>query len=367
VSVQPSDVAIEPGSVLEREGWDWASVVRTGTVFVVVGVTWLAFALQSPFFFTGDNIKAILTQSSSVAIIAAGLTIVIIGGEIDLSIGALQALASSVSAVVIIQHGAPWYLGVLLGIAVATGAGLLNGLITWRLRIPSFIGTLAMLGVAQGFAFLVTNNAPISGFPSRYLELGTGEFYGIPIPVLIALSILTLLHIMLHRTKLGRHIFAVGGNPEYASLAGINVGRVRTGTLVISGALAGVAGIILSARLNAGAGDYGTADLLPAVAAVVIGGTSLFGGIGTVWGTAAGVVLLTSLTNGLIVINVADYWQQIAVGLIIIGAMVLDQILKKGARVRVGWFSRGPASEPPGAPADFGELVKREADPEAER
>lgn len=327
---------MRPKSLLSfRESFDWTGIVRTGTVFVVVGATWLTFALLSPYFLTGDNLRAILTQSASVAIIAAGLTVVIIAGEIDLSIGAVQAVSSSVSAVIIIQHGAPWYVGVVTGIAVGAAAGLINGLITWRLRIPSFIGTLAMLGVAQGFAFLVTNNSPISGFPDRYLELGTGEVWTIPIPVIIAVAILVGLQLMLHRTRLGRHIFAVGGNAEYAGLAGINVGRVRTITLVLCGALAGVGGIILSARLNAGAGDYGTADLLPAVAAVVIGGTSLFGGIGSVWGTAAGVILLTSLTNGLIVINVADYWQQIAVGMIIIGAMVMDQVLKRGARVRL--------------------------------
>jgi ribose/xylose/arabinose/galactoside ABC-type transport system permease subunit len=307
-------------------------VLRTGTVFVVVGVTWATFASMSEFFLTSANLKAILVQSSSVAIIAAGLTVVIIAGEIDLSIGALQAVASSVSAVVIIQHGAAWPVGVLLGIGVATAAGLVNGLVTWRLQIPSFIGTLAMLGIAQGFAFLVTNNAPISGFPNAYLELGTGELGGVPIPVIIAFTILVGLHLMLHRTRLGRHIFAVGGNAEYAALSGIQTGRVRTITLTLSGALAGVAGIMLSARLNAGAGDYGTSDLLPAVAAVVIGGTSLFGGVGTVWGTTAGVVLLTSITNGLIVISVADYWQQIAVGVIIIGAMVLDRLLKSGTR-----------------------------------
>jgi ribose transport system permease protein len=331
-----------------QERIDWVGVVRTGTVFAVVAATWLTFALLSSYFLTGANLRAILTQSSSVAIIAAGLTVVIIAGEIDLSIGALQAVSSSVSAVVIIQHGAPWVVGVVLGIAIGTVAGLINGLVTWRLQIPSFIGTLAMLGIAQGFAFLVTNNAPISDFPASYLELGTGEVWTIPIPVIIAVVILVSLNLMLHRTRLGRHIFAVGGNPEYASLSGINTGRVRTITLALSGALAGVAGVILSARLNAGAGDYGTSDLLPAVAAVVIGGTSLFGGVGTVWGTAAGVVLLTSITNGLIVINVADYWQQIAVGMIIIGAMVMDGLLKRGTRFRrlPARLLRGSSNQP---------------------
>ena len=325
-----------------RQRVDWAPILRTGTVFAVVGVVWATFYFLSPFFLTGDNIRNILTQSSSVAIIAAGLTIVIISGEIDLSIGALQAVTGAVAAVVIINHGVPWPVGAALAILVGAAAGGINGLVTWRLQIPSFIGTLAMLGIAQGFAFLITNNAPVSGFPASYLEIGTGEIATIPIPVIIAVGVLIALHLMLNWTRLGRHIYAVGGNPEFAGLAGINTGVVRTIALSLSGALAGVAGLILSSRLNAGAGDYGTGDLLPAVAAVVIGGTSLFGGIGSVWGTAAGVVLLASITNGLIVINVADYWQQIAVGVIIIAAMVMDRLLKSGTAWKgiAGWRRR---------------------------
>lgn len=320
---------------------DWPAVIRTAAVFAVVGVVWLIFALLSPYFLTLDNIRAIFVDSSNIAIIATGLTVVIIAGEIDLSIGAVQAMTGSIAAVIIIQQGVPWVAGVLIAVACGGAIGLINGLLTTRLYLPSFVVTLAMLGVAQGLAFFATQNTPISEFPGGYLALGTSRVYGVPTATIIALVVLVVVHLMLHRTTAGRHIFAVGGNPRAAVLAGINVERVKANTLVLSGTCAGIGGVLLSSRLNAGAGNFGSGDLLPAVAAVVIGGTSLAGGLGSVWGTAAGVVLLASISDGLIVINVQDYYQQIAVGLIIIGAMLLNSVMQRGTGLR--WIGSLPA------------------------
>jgi ribose transport system permease protein len=186
-----------------------------------------------------------------------------------------------------------------------------------------------MLGIAQGVAFVITDNAPINGFPGSYLEIGTGRVVGnFPIAIIIALGVIVVVHLMLNHTRFGRHVFAVGGDAEAALLSGIRIGRVKLTTLALSGLTAAIGGLLLSSRLNAGSGEFGTEDLLPAVAAVVIGGTSLFGGTGSVWGTAAGVLLLSSITNGLILLNVQSAWQQIAVGLIIVGAMLFDQLLK---------------------------------------
>ena len=308
---------------------NWSPIFRTGAVFGVVGVVWLIFSQLTPYFLTKDNLYNVGIQASNVAVIAAGLTVVLIAAEIDLSIGATQALAGSVAAVAIIHHEQPVWLGIGLALVLGPLVGLGNGLATWKLRIPSFIATLATLGIAVGAALLVTNNAPINGFPDSYLQIGTGRVFGdFPVAVVIALGVLLVIHLMLNRTRLGRHIYAVGGNAESAALSGINVGRVKLITLVISGLTAAIGGLILSSRLNAGSGEFGPSDLLPAVAAVVIGGTSLFGGIGSVWGTAAGVLLLASITNGLILVNVQDAWQQIAVGLIIVGSMLLDQLFK---------------------------------------
>jgi ribose/xylose/arabinose/galactoside ABC-type transport system permease subunit len=321
---------------------DWVSVFRTGSVFGVVGVIWLVFSQLTPYFFTQDNLYNVGIQASSVAIIGAGLTVVLIAAEIDLSIGATQALSGSLAAVLIIRYTQPVWLGIAAAMVIGPLVGVANGLVTWRLRIPSFIATLAMLGIAQGVAYLITSNAPINGFPNSYLEIGTGRVGNFPIAILIAILVLVIVHLILTRTRLGRHIFAVGGDTQASVLSGINSGRVKLIALVISGATASVGGLILSSRLNAGSGDFGTEDLLPAVAAVVIGGTSLFGGTGSVWGTAAGALLLSSITNGLILVNVQSAWQQIAVGLIIVGSMLFDQLLKaewtSGSAPVMRWF-----------------------------
>jgi len=312
-----------------RARQDWTAVFRTATVFGVVGVIWLIFSQLTPFFLTQPNLYNIGIQSSNVAIIAAGLTIVLIAAEIDLSIGAIQALAGSVAAVVIIREEQPVWLGIGLALAVGVLVGIANGLITWKLRIPSFIATLAMLGIAVGSALLITENAPINGYPESYLDLWTGRTYwDFPVVIIIAVAVLFVVHTVLNRTRIGRHIYAVGGNAEAAELSGIKAGRVRLIALTISGLTAAIGGAILSARLDAGSAEFGTEDLLPAVAAVVIGGTSLFGGRGSIWGTAAGVLLLTSIANGLILLDVDDAWRQIIIGLMIVLAMLLDQILK---------------------------------------
>ena len=300
-----------------------------------LGLIWLYFGLSSQYFFTTSNIWNIFLQSANVGIIAAGLTVVMIAAEIDLSIGSLEALSGSVAAVVIIKYGQSIYLGIAAGLAATMLAGLISGLVTWKLKIVSFISTLAMLGIAQGVAFLLTNGQAIAGFGSGYDKIGTATIFdGFPVAAVIAVVVFVVIHLMLTRTKLGLQIYAVGGNIEAAAYAGIKTGRVKLVALMISGLTGGIAGIILSARLDAGNGLFGAADLLSAVAGVVIGGTSLFGGVGSVVGTAIGVVMISSIDDGLILLNVPDFWQQIVIGVIIILAMAVDQ-LAKAARLAV--------------------------------
>jgi ribose transport system permease protein len=308
------------------------SLRALGTL-IALAIIWFFFSRESPYFFTTVNIWNILLQASNIGIIAAGLTVVMIAAEIDLSIGSLEALSGSVAAVVIIEHGYSMWLGIAAALGATVLAGLISGLITWKLKVVSFISTLAMLGIAQGVAFLLTNGHAIAGFPARYDQIGTFTIDGFPGAAVIAAGVFLVLHVMLTRTKLGLHIYAVGGNAEAAAYAGINPGRVKLIALMISGLTAGIAGLILSSRLDAGNGLFGAGDLLEAVAAVVIGGTSLFGGVGNVIGTAIGVVMIASIDNGLILMNVPDFWQQIAVGVIIIAAMVVDQIAKSARLV----------------------------------
>lgn len=307
---------------------------RAMGTLVALGLIWLFFTMKSEYFLTSENIFNIFLQASNVGIIAAGLTVVLITAEIDLSIGSLQALSGSVAAVVIIQHGYPLWMGIVAGLGATVLAGAISGLITWKLKIVSFISTLAMLGIAQGVAFLLTNGTAIAGFGDTYALIGTYTYRGFPGAAFIAIVVFVVLHLMLTRTKLGLQIYAVGGNSEAAEYAGINSGRVKLIALMVSGLTAGIGGLILSSRLDAGNGLFGANDLLAAVAAVVIGGTSLFGGVGNVIGTAIGVVMIASINDGLILMNVPDFWQQIVIGCIIIAAMAVDQ-LTKAARLAV--------------------------------
>ncbi|MFN8224629.1 MAG: ABC transporter permease [Gaiellales bacterium] len=317
-------------TLLDRASGSYRAV---GTL-VALGAIWLFFALKSEYFFTRENIFGIFLQASNVGIIAAGLTVVLIAAEIDLSIGSLQALSGSVAAVVIIQHGHNIWVGILAGLGATVLCGFISGLLTWKLKIVSFISTLAMLGIAQGAAFILTNATAIAGFGETYGKIGTATIRGFPAAAVIAIVVFVVLHVMLTRTRLGLQIYAVGGNAEAAGYAGINAGRVKLVTLMISGLTGGIGGLILSARLDAGNGLFGANDLLAAVAAVVIGGTSLFGGVGSVVGTAIGVVMIASINNGLILMNIPDFWQQIVVGCMIVAAMAVDQ-LTKAARLAI--------------------------------
>src|SRR5262245_59181358 len=309
------------------------SVRALGTLVALAGI-WTYFALKSEYFLTEANIWNIFLRSANIGIIAAGLTVVMIAAEIDLSIGSLEALSGSVAAVVIINHGYSIYVGIAAGLAAAVLCGVISGLLTWKLKVVSFISALAMLGIAQGAAFLLTNGQAVAGFGDTYDKIGTFTIRGFPGAAVIAIVVFVVLHLMLTRTRLGLKIYAVGGNPEAAAYAGISPGRVKLYALMISGLCAGIAGIILSSRLDAGNGLFGANDLLQAVAAVVIGGTSLFGGVGNVLGTAIGVLIIESIYNGMILMNVPDFWQLIVVGVIVIAASVVDQ-LAKAARLVV--------------------------------
>jgi len=322
-----------PASGLLEGSRRWA-LVRLRRSFRVLGlvlalaVIWVFFAIRSEYFFTSDNILNILLQASNIGIVAAGLTVVVITAEIDLSVGSLEALAGAIAAIVIIREGVPVAIGIPAGLAVSVLAGAISGVLTAKLKVVSFVSTLAMLGIAQGTAFLLTNGQSVYGFPESYRAIGTSKIIGIPTPAVIALGVFIALHLMLTRTKLGLKMFAVGGNAEAAAYAGIKVGRIKLYALMLSGLTAGIGGLILSSRLDAGNGLFGAGDLLGAVAAVVIGGTSLFGGVGSIWGTATGVLIIVTIANGMVLLNVPDFWQQIVVGWIIIAAVMLDQLAK---------------------------------------
>ena len=320
-SVESARISVETREAVRR-------FIRTGSIFLALAILWTGLAFASPYFFTQQNILNILLQSSTVGILAAGVTVVLIAGEIDISVASVQALAATVAATVIITHGGSVVLGIAAGIAVAILCGSVNGYVTIYARVPSFIVTLAMLGIAQGAAFLVTGGQAIGEFPRAYTVIGQGKVGPIPVPVIIAGGVYLLLHLLLAQTAFGVNIYAIGGSRNASRLVGLRVERTIMAVFVLCGALAGLSGLILSARLDAAHGSFGASDLLDAIAAVVIGGTSLFGGSGTVVGTLGGVIIISTIRNGLVLLNVEAFWTQVVVGVVILAAVMLDQVFK---------------------------------------
>jgi ribose transport system permease protein len=304
------------------------ALVRVSSVYIALLVICLGLSLVSPFFLTPANLLNVLLQAATVSIIAAGFTVVLIAGEIDLSIGSLIGMTGSVAAVLIIQLGYPILVGIAAGLLAGLLAGLFNGLVTIIFQIPSFVVTLAMLGMAQGAGLLLTNGRPVSGFPESYAVIGQGRLGPIPLPIIVALVVYLAIHLLLTRTKFGVEVYATGGSRRAAEMAGIRVSRVITLSFVISGLCGAIAGIVLSSRLDAGNGNFGAGNLLDAVAAAVVGGTSLMGGVGSVVGTLAGVLIISVIRNGLVLLNVQAFWQQVAVGAIIVLAVVINQAVR---------------------------------------
>ncbi|NDJ60450.1 MAG: ABC transporter permease [Chloroflexi bacterium] len=302
-------------------------------------------ALATPFFLTEGNITNVLRRGAVLAILAIGQTFVILSAGIDLSVGSVAALSASVSAVLMTQRieitetlfigPVDFWVGLPIGIGVGALAGLINGLIITRGRIPDFITTLGALVTLQGLALLITDGLPVpsyssapgalSSLPEQLTWLGSGAILGIPVPAVVALVIVIIAWYVLRYTALGRAIYAVGGNREAARVSGIRVERTKVAVYVISGMLAGIAGIVLAGRLNSANALMGQGQELDSIAAVVIGGTNLFGGEGGVFGSLIGALITTILGNGLNLLNVSSFWQQVTQGLVIILVVIFDQ------------------------------------------
>lgn len=293
-------------------------------LFVLCIVLWIL----TPHFLTVANLLNITQQTSINAVIAVGMTFVIITAGIDLSVGSIMAFAGVVLASAI-EAGVPLPLALLIGLAVGLACGLVNGvLITWG-KLPPFISTLGMMSVARGAALLYTEGRPISGFSGDFRFLASGEILGIPNPVIIMIIVYLVAHFVLTRTKLGRYTYAIGGNEEASILSGINVKYYKTIVYGLCGLLSGLAAIILTARLNSAQPIAGIMYELDAIAATVIGGTSLMGGEGRIGGTLIGALIMGVLRNGLNLLGVSSFIQQTVIGSVIIIAVLIDMALKK--------------------------------------
>lgn len=287
------------------------------------------FTMLSPVFLTAGNLENILIQSATNAIIAAGMTFVIISGEIDLSVGSILALTSIISAEVMLSTGS-LFLGIVIALVLGTLLGAFNGLFVAYMGLPAFIVTLATMWLFRGSAYVFSDGQAIVGLPEGLRGLSSESFLMIPNIVWVMIITYVIAYIVLAKLTVGRKIYATGDNQESARLSGINVKGIKILVFSISGFLTSIAGVVLMSRLNSAQPVAGTSFELTAIAAAVIGGTSLTkGGVGGVVGTLVGAVFIASLLNGLVVINVSSFWQQVIMGIVILVAVGIDKYRKK--------------------------------------
>ncbi len=296
----------------------------------------IALSLFSDKFFTFSNQRNILLQISVNLCLSIGMTLVILTGGIDLSVGAILALAGAVAAGLIKYGLALKMFGVVLqftpfgavivGIVTGLALGMFNGLVITRFKLPPFVATLGMLSIGRGLTMLWTGGFPVTGLGGQFDFIGTGIVLGVPMPVWISAVLVVLFYIISRRTTLGRYIYAVGGSEKATAFSGINVDRVKLWVYALGGALAAVAGLVVTARLDAADPKAGLGYELDSIAAVVIGGTSLSDGRGSILGTVLGCLIIGVLNNGLFLLDVSPFWQQVVKGFVILAAVALDKM-----------------------------------------
>jgi len=298
-----------------------------GSVIGLIGLS-LVLSFLTPAFLTVHNILNVLRQVSVISILAAGETFVILTGGIDLSVGSMLGLCGVVLAGVLNGTGSP-LLAVLTGLSLGALMGLTNGVLVSKGKLPPFCATLGMMAIARGFAFVYTQGRPISGFPRSFRFFGTGYLGPIPIPIIIALAVFLFAYYVLSQTTFGRYVYSLGSNETATRMSGVKTDYYKTWVYLVSGLLAGLAAVVFTARINSGHPAAGEGYELDAIAAVVIGGTSLSGGEGTIIGTLIGALIMGVIRNGLNLINVDPFWQQVVIGAVIIFAVLADQRTKR--------------------------------------
>lgn len=304
-----------------------SQLAAAGAVIVLFGY----LSLASGAFLSANNLINIGVQSAVVAIIAIGMTLVIITAGIDLSVGSVAALAGVLGALLVVEYGVPVPLAIVGGAVTGAIAGMVNGVLVTQAGMAPFIATLGMLSVARGLVYIVTGSVAVSGAPPEFKLLGQGRLGSLPIPVLALVIVALTGHFILTRAKLGRYAYAMGSNVEAARLSGIPVKRYLSIVYIISGTLAGFAGMIAASRVDSGQPNFGIGLELDVIAATVIGGASLFGGEGTVIGTLLGALLIALIRNGSVLLDVNTFYQQVIIGVIIWIAVFWDQYRRRRA------------------------------------
>jgi ribose transport system permease protein len=302
---------------------------RSGPLWGLV-ILCVVMTILSPYFLTFNNLFNVGTQIAVIAILALGQTFVIVSGGIDLSVGSVLGLAGIVFGWATAVANLPLPLALALGVGAGASAGLINGLLITLGNLPPFIATLAMLSAARGLALVISGGVPLNPIPGPILSLGSGDLFGfVPLPVILMLVMWAITVGILLSTYAGRAMYAIGGNEEASRLSGINVSRQKLLIYTLSGLFAGIAGILLTARLASAQPQAGFTFELDAIAAVVIGGASLSGGVGTASGTLIGALILGVLRNGLNLLNVSAFWQQVVIGAVIALAVMTDTLRRR--------------------------------------
>jgi len=282
-------------------------------------------------FLTLDNLLNVFRQSAVNALLSLGQLVVIITAGIDLSVGSLLGL-SCVLVAMLLKSGVPTVLALAAGLAIGAGLGAVNGVLLTKLHLPHpFIPTLGMMNVARGLALVISGGFPISELPAGFRFWGAGAWLGIPSPVIVVVGFCLLFHVFLTRTTVGRDVYAIGGNPQAARLAGVPVDARLILVYGLSGLMAGAGAIVLAGRMNSGFPLAGMGSELDSIAAVIIGGASFFGGVGSVGGTLVGALIMGVLRNGLNLMDVSAYWQTVVIGLVIVAAVWVDVVRKRAA------------------------------------
>ena len=309
--------------------------VRAYTMELILLALVVFLVFTAPGFASLANTLNVLRTVAMLGIIAFGMTAVIIAGEIDLSVGAGAALAGCIVAWFGVNYAEAWGGTAALGIGFlcALIVGFFTGFMTGKFRqwfnVPSFITTLALFTALRGAANLITGGFPLSNLPSSFGFFGGGYLFGIPFPVYLFALTFVAMHFLMNHTSFGRSVYAVGGTMEAARLSGIDVWKVKSLTLALTGVLTAVSGTLIASQIGSGTGTTATGMELDVIAAVIIGGTSLFGGKGRIWGTFVGVIFLGCISNGMTLLNVSEYWQYVVRGAIILGAVLLNQMLDR--------------------------------------
>lgn len=314
-------------------------LLKKSQSLIALFVLCLAISILSDKFLTANNLWNVLRQISVNVCISVGMTLVVLMAGIDLSVGSVLAFTSAVCAGLLTKGitiepfdlliGFTTLGGILAALLIGLLIGIFNGWVITRFSLPPFVVTLAMLTIARGATMLYTEGMPISNLGASFEFIGSGWFIGIPVPVWISLIVVSIVVFISKKTTFGRYIYAIGGNEKAAFLSGININNIKLAVYGIAGMMAAIGGILVSSRLNSAQPNAGTSYELDSIAAVVIGGTSLSGGIGSVTGTVIGATIIGVLNNGLVLLNVSPFWQQVVKGMVILLAVIIDQKSKK--------------------------------------